>query len=127
VRSGEIDSWGGLHEAYDDAWERYPLQRRSHGLFCVLGMYGRTLETLDAALAAVILRDSQDTARELLSRAASSRRKDFANPFRRITFASDEEMTAVLGTVDDIPFLRRFREEIESYCNEVDRLLRAFR
>ena len=127
VRSGEVDSWGGLHEAYDRAWERYPVQRRSHGLFCVLSMYGRTIETLDTGLAAVILRDSQDTARELLARAVASRRKDFTDPFRKITFRNEEEMAAVLGTVEEIPFLRRFREETESYCTEVDRLLRAFR
>jgi hypothetical protein len=127
LRSGAIDSWGELHEAYDRAWERYPAQRRSHALFCVLGVYGREIDSLDAGLAARILRDSQATARVLLERAVASRRKDFANPFRRITFRTEEEMTAVLGTVEDIPFLRRFREETERYCAEVDRLLPLLR
>jgi len=123
VRSGEIDTWGELHEAYDRAWERYPAQRRNHALFCALSVYGRTIERLDPALAATILRDSQATAQELLARAVASRRKDFVNPFRRITFRNEEEMTAVLGTVEEIPFLRSLREETESYCAEVDRLL----
>ncbi|MBN1834723.1 MAG: DUF4954 family protein [Spirochaetales bacterium] len=125
VRERRIDSWGELHEAYDQAWDRYPAQRRSHGLFCALTIYGRSPERLDPALAATILRDSQATARELYQRAVASRRKDFANPFRKITFRSDEEMTAVLGTVEGIPFLSSLREETESYCAEVDRLLAA--
>ena len=42
-----------------------------------------------------------------------TRRKDFTNPFRRITFESDLEMTAVLGSAEEDPFVKQIRKETQ--------------
>jgi hypothetical protein len=123
VKSGRIASWSGLHDAYQEAWAEYPAQRRSHGLQCVLLAMDRRLEELDAALMRSILEESVSIQKELLERAYASRRKDFENPFRRATFRNPREMEAVLGRLEDIPFLCEYRREVEAYCREVEGLL----
>jgi hypothetical protein len=123
VRSGRISSWSELHDAYQQAWGEYPAQRRSHGLVCVLLAMDRRPEELDAALVRTILKESVEIQKELLERAYASRRKDFDNPFRQATFRTPREMEAVLGRLEETPFLCEYRREAEAYCREVERLL----
>jgi hypothetical protein len=123
VRSGRIASWGELHEAYQEAWAEYPTRRRSHGLLCLLLATDRRVEELDAALIRGILEESVSIQKELLERAHASRRKDFENPFRQATFRNPREMEAVLGRLEETPFLCEYRQEAEAYCREVERIL----
>lgn len=123
VRSGRIACWSELHDAYQEAWAEYPAQRRSHGLFCMLLAMDRRVEELDAALIRRTLEESVEIQEELLDRAYASRRKDFDNPFRQATFRNPREMEAVLGRLEDTPFLCEYRKETESYCREVKRIL----
>jgi hypothetical protein len=123
IKKGHLDSWQKLHQAYREAWEQYPGQRRSHGVFCVLLAYDREPAELDTTLLRLVLEDSLATSRELLERAYASRRKDFQNPFRQSTFRNPREMEAVWGKLEDIPFLTEYREETERYCREVEELL----
>ena len=44
-----------------------------------------------------------------------SRRKDYTDPFRAMTYENQEEMTAVLGTIDDNEFLHILRAQTESF------------
>lgn len=123
VRSGRIAAWSELHDAYQQAWAQYPAQRRSHGMLCMLLALDRRAEELDAALIRRMLEESVLIQKELLERAYASRRKDFENPFRRATFRNPREMEAVLGRLEDSPFLQEYRQEIEGYCREVERIL----
>jgi hypothetical protein len=123
VKSARIGTWGQMHDAYQQAWAEYPAQRRSHGLFCVLLGFERRAEELDAALIRRILEDSVSIQEELLQRAYASRQKDFDNPFRQATFRNPREMEAVLGKVEDTPFLREFSRETEAYRRDVERIL----
>ena len=44
-----------------------------------------------------------------------SRQKDYTDPFRAMTYENQEEMTAVLGTIDDNEFLHILRAQTESF------------
>jgi hypothetical protein len=83
----------------------------------------RRLEELDSALIRRILEESVEIQEELLERAYASRRKDFENPFRQATFRNPREMEAVLGRLEETPFLCEYRQEVEAYCREVKRIL----
>jgi hypothetical protein len=43
-----------------------------------------------------------------------TRKKDFENPFRQVTFRNAAEMAAVFGNVDDDPFVRQVAQETQS-------------
>jgi len=124
IKDGRLASWEQAHRSYQEMGSRYPAERRNHGIFCTLLARGRTLADLDGELLHAILEESAGIAQELLERAFASRRKDFDNPFRRATFRNEAEMEAVLGKLEDISFLKEYREEMEGYCREVQELLR---
>ena len=44
-----------------------------------------------------------------------SRQKDYTDLFRSMTYSSPEEMTAVLGTVNDNDFLVQLEQETKSF------------
>jgi hypothetical protein len=123
VTSGRLSTWGQMHDGYQKAWAEYPAQRRSHGLFCVLLALDRRIEDLDAALIGRILEESVSIQEELLQRAFASRQKDFDNPFRQATFRNKLEMEAVLGRLEDTPFLQEYRKETEAYRRDVKQIL----
>lgn len=123
VSDGAIKNWNELHAEYDMAWANYPLQRRDHGIFCALEMHNKKIEDLTDTLVAELLTESIAPAQNMLRSAIDSRAKDFTNPFRRITFHSQEEMTAVVGTLKDNSFLNAFKKDTARYCREVRKLV----
>jgi len=123
ISAGTIKNWSDLHAEYDRAWADYPLQRRDHGIFCALEMHNKKIGELTDALVAELLTESLSQAQNMLKSAIDSRAKDFTNPFRQITFKSQEEMTAVVGTIKDNSFLNAFKRDTARYCREVRKLV----
>jgi hypothetical protein len=125
VSERKINTWGELHQAYDRAWIEYPDQKTAHALYCLLYSYSPEFGKLSPELIRRSLKESLETARELLRRAYESRRKDFENPYRLATFRNPEETEAVWGKLEDNSFLKSYTEEIESFCAGVKQCLSA--
>jgi hypothetical protein len=123
ISKKDISSWNQLHQAYDELWRGYPDQKAGHGLYCLLHSYDLDAEDLTSALLRRILKESIETAEELLQRAYESREKDFQNPYRRATFRNPEEMQAVCGKLADSAFLEKLSQQTETYCREVEECL----
>ena len=51
----------------------------------------------------------------MMNAAHSSREKDFTDEFRKITFRNDEEMSAVLGKIEDNEFLTEMKEKTQRF------------
>jgi len=49
----------------------------------------------------------------------ATRKKDYDNPFRKITFRNAEEMKAVLGTAEENGFVKQVRQETEAFKQQV--------
>jgi len=123
ISAGTIKKWSELHAEYDRAWANYPLQRRDHGIFYALQTHNKKIGELTDTLIAELLTESLSLARNMLRSAINSRTKDFTNPFRQITFRSQEEMTAVVGSIKENSFLNAFKRDTARYCREVRKLV----
>ena len=55
-----------------------------------------------------------------------SRAKDYTNPFRKITFENDDEMTSVVGTLEDNSFIKHQQEELKQFKAEIETLKKMF-
>ena len=49
----------------------------------------------------------------------ATRAKDFENPFRRATFANEEEMEAVVGTIGNNSFVKQTRKETREFLRRL--------
>ena len=113
IRSARIGDWHGVHERYDELWGKYPLDRQRHAfatLLEVLGTGELTTEIWSAALDEAV-----DIQRYVCEQTYASRKKDYENPFRRITFSTPAEMDAVVGTAEGNSFVRQVREETAEF------------
>jgi hypothetical protein len=114
IRDGKLEDWHAIHAAYDRLWEAYPLARQQHAYACLqelLGGQAPSPEQWNACLDEA-LRIQQ----YICEQTVTSRTKDYDNPFRRITYSCDEEMQAVLGSVEDNSFVQQIRQETEAFA-----------
>ncbi len=117
IRSGALAGWEAIHERYDELWRKYPLDRARHAyaLLCRL----RGIPRIDAKEFRLILDEALETQAYIEQQVYETRRKDFENPFRAVTFRSPEEMVATIGTVDENDFVGRVREETRRFAERV--------
>lgn len=50
----------------------------------------------------------------------ATRKKDYDNSFRQMTFAGPGEMEAVLGTAEANGFVKQVREETEAFAERIE-------
>ncbi len=117
VRAGTLASWEAIHARYDELWREYPTERARHA--CALLCRLREIPRIDRKEFELILDEALETQSYIEQQVYETRRKDFDNPFRAVTFRSAEEMTATIGTVDENDFVDRVREETRRFAERV--------
>lgn len=105
VKSREIDSWEAVHAFYDMCEAKYLTYKVAYAIYLLEFLYSRPFLEFDASVFDDIAADVTAVSDEMCSSAYASRRKDYECFFRKITFRNDEEMRAVLGTLEDNEFL----------------------
>ena len=120
VRSGKLDTWQAIHDAYDTLWTEYPLHKRSHALATLLDLLATDTLTLDAWHAA--LDCMVEIQRYVADQTYRSRKKDFDSPFRQMMYQTPAELEAVLGSAEGNSFVRQVCEETEALAGQIEAL-----
>ncbi len=115
IEDKSIASWDSVHEAYKANAETYPLEKACHALSALASLH----ETDAASLTTTLCDDWIDFGislqEKILARTKESRSKDYQNEFRKMMYDSDEEMTAVLGNLNDNMFIKTLENETEEF------------
>jgi len=117
IGSGAYRTWPEIHQAYDDFWAAYPLQKQRHAYGCLrelLGVASLTAEVWNAALDEAV-----QIQQYIRDQVFLTREKDYKHPFRQTTFRDAEEMQAVLGSVEDDSFVKLVRKETQQFTRLV--------
>jgi NDP-sugar pyrophosphorylase family protein len=121
IGSGKLDSWKNIHRRYDRLWEKYrsDKQKHSYALLCELNDTDQlTGEQWSAALRKVV------SIQEYISEQVYvSRKKDYDNPYRAITFRNSNEMKASIGTVEENSFILQVRQETDELKERIKKLV----
>lgn len=112
IRSGALSSWQEIHAAYERWWSEYPQDKARNALFA--------LEYLsDGLLDAKSWNTAVDRAVEIRSfieeQVYVTKKKDYTNFFREITYRNEAERDAVLGKVEDNSFIKTAREDTSRF------------
>ena len=114
-----LSSWDEIHAEYDRLWEKYPQDKARHALASLLDVHGLTCDELAPRWHEMLDR-AVEIQREIAERTFESRKKDYENHFKTITFSSAEEMAAVVGCAEDNSFVLQVREETEKFVRRVE-------
>jgi NDP-sugar pyrophosphorylase family protein len=123
LREGRLRGWDQVHAFYRTQSAAYDGQRLAHALGCLSDMGCLPPEGITPGTVADFAAEVMETGRWIHEGVLDSRRKDFSNPFRRMVYANDTEMTAVLGPADDNAFLRDHAAARQAREERITRLL----
>lgn len=112
IRIGTLDSWSKIHDRYEQLWLAYPLVKQRHAYSTLLLLM--QADRLTPSLWSDILQKLMQIQDGICEQVFQTRKKDFDNAFRQMTFRNEAEMTAVLGDVDQDPFVKQVAEQTEA-------------
>jgi len=113
IRSGLFNSWAEIHGQYESWWAAYPKDRAENAYEVLRLMTGSTEisgeawnSLLDQAL--VIRAYIED-------QVYITKKKDYTNPYRALTYRNEQERDAVLGKVEDNSFIKTAKKETAAF------------
>ena len=114
IGSGKLNSWNEIHRRYEELWTAYPREKQRHAMATLLQVLGA--DRLTPKLWNTALEQAISIQEYIRDQVYQSRKKDYDNPFRRITFRDAAEMRAVLGSAEDNSFVKQVQAETEAFC-----------
>jgi hypothetical protein len=113
IRSGQLKSWLEIHQRYDELWNDYPRDRQRHAFDTLLTLLGQERLTRERWNAAVD--EAVQIQGYICDQVYLTRKKDYDDAFRRITFRNAAEMQSVLGTAEENGFVNQVRTATAAY------------
>ncbi len=119
IRSGRIDDWPSVHDAYREIGSTYEVKKRIHARIVLADA------SMDSTglLSKELLDEALDTASFILDGIRESRRKDYDNHFRNITFDSDAERDAVMGLYEENSFIQEAEKDYTNFRKTAEKAL----
>ncbi len=120
IKEGNINTWKEIHHRYTEIWKRYPMDKLRHAYLSLKHVLGT--ETISPEDWNNVLNRGIDIQNYVFDQVYRTRQKDYENPFRRATFASEEEMLAAWGPLDENSFIIQQRKETQVFVERVQAL-----
>jgi hypothetical protein len=116
ARSRGMRDWHDMHAEYARLSAEYPADKTAHAWAVLRWLSASEAGAAKAAgpieLLARALDDLIDLSARVEAEVFTTRAKDHANPFRKATFRSEEEMLAVVGKAGDNPFVLKTKKDM---------------
>jgi len=113
IRTGLIGSWAGIHEQYEIWWQAYPRDRAENAYAALRLVTG--LETISPEKWNGLLDEALKIRAYIEEQVYITKKKDYTNAFRGITYRNDAERDAVLGKVEDNAFIKTAARESAAF------------
>jgi len=127
IHNGKIRSWEQVHQWYGHQAEHYATDKLVHALAALRIVKGIAVRKDGPEALGHLLRQSVATREQLTIEIYESRAKDYGNPFRKMVYASPEEMNAVVGRLQDNGFIRQEKEALRKYRTAVEEIVTGWK
>lgn len=117
IGNEKLKNWDDIHQRYDELWERYPLDKQKHAYACLCILYGVKVISKDNWVKAL---DKMIELQQYINEQVYvTRKKDYENKFRQITFRNQDEMNAALGTIEQNSFIVEVGRETKELIDRI--------
>lgn len=127
IKSGKIKSWHDVHEFYRAEGSEYGKEKLKHAYTSLLEILGITSRQFDKQLFKKMLTDMLETEEWMVKGIYDSREKDYTNAFRKMMYDNDQEMTEVLGRIEDNGFIQERMGGLDQLKKETRSLVRKWK
>ena len=120
INEGVILSWNDVHDFYDECNANYLGDKVRYAIYLLEYLYSKPLFNFSADVYENILQDVRDISMFIYESSVESRRKDYHDDFRKITYRNEKEMISVVGELDDNDFLKELKIETEKFNKKLE-------
>ena len=121
IGNGVLNTWEEIHQRYDKLWADYQKEKLHHAYFSLMFLYKDETDVLTKAMWDETLDNALRIQQYICDQVYDSRKKDYENPFRNATFRNEEEKLAVIGSIDEVSFVKQIRQETEEFVKLVEK------
>ena len=115
IRDGKLNTWDEIHHRYDELWENYQHEKLRHAYFALMFLYKDETDVMTEEMWHENLDKAIRIQHFICDQVYDSRKKDYENEFRNATFRNEAEKLAVIGSIDDVSFVKQIRQETEEF------------
>ncbi len=119
IKDHSIETWRQVHSFYDECEKNYKMYKARYSLYLLEKLYSRELYQFTPEIFQDIIGDVTVVSTDMYTASISTRQKDYDDPFRAMTYANQQEMTAVLGRISDNDFLSVLRKNTEQFNTQL--------
>lgn len=115
IKKGTVKSWDEVHDFYNKCQEKYLEYKSSYAVYILEQLYSCGIDQFTSNMFASIVEDVTDVSNYMYENSVESRKKDYIDYFRTITYKNEKEMNAVIGTLESNEFLNELKAETEDF------------
>ena len=119
IRDGVLNTWDEIHHRYDELWTDYQTEKLRHAYFALMFLYKDDTDVLTKEMWHENLDKAIHIQRFICDQVYESRKKDYENEFRNATFRNEAEKLAVIGSIDDVSFIKQIRKNTEEFVQTI--------
>lgn len=119
IKDGQINTWDEVHDFYDKCQADYALYKARYSIYILEKLYSKEVQEFTSDIYANIYSDVLIVSNYMYESSISSRQKDYKDFFRAMTYRNNEEMTAVLGSVESNDFLLQLEKDTKIFNNQL--------
>jgi NDP-sugar pyrophosphorylase family protein len=120
IRAGLYNTWEEIHDQYETWWKEYPRDRAENAYAVLRKITGQ--RTIDGALWNTLLYEALETRKYVEEQVYITKKKDYTNFFREITYRNLAERDAVLGKVEDNSFIKIAQKETIEFSEMISKV-----
>jgi Domain of unknown function (DUF4954) len=124
IQSNKIKSWNDVHAFYKQQGVAYQQQKLHHALAALYETHGVHIKKISEPVFENLLQKNIHIREWMVKQIHESRAKDFKNPFRKMVYETDEEMTKIVGSLSDNSFIKQEMDSLSAYKKTIDNLLK---
>ena len=117
IKDGTIASWDAVHDVYASWYEHYEEDRASHALATLKQLLN--CQEINQGQWDAVVEQVAEIRIAVESQVFKTKEKDFNNRFRSSTYRNTAERDAVLGSLDDNPFIQESRQITEQVLSQI--------
>ena len=106
IKSGAIESWNQVHTFYETESDKYNARKDLHALSTLEKLTKKSVNKVSTTQFVSWLDNYLEIKKDITARIHTTRAKDYANPFRKMVYESEEEMNAIVGSLKDNSFIK---------------------
>ena len=127
IKRKKINIWSQVHDFYRKSGVDYMKDKLIHAYTSLLEIENITSKQFTPQVFKTLLEKSITTKTWMSEGIYTSRAKDYTNPFRKMVYETNEEMNAVIGSLENNQFIQDQFAEVDSYKKIVMRLIKKLK